>query len=289
MLADNVPALVLLSDGVSNIDLERLTGVARDAANGAARILAVGGQNSNPLWRNFTSGWSVRAKYRDAINELLPSEWQLPADFFNDDALMSSSEARDAAAYAYDAIVALGLLACEVAPSGPLPTDFGTLGWQNMTNMTDGLKFDGITGTVEFNRVGSRDKSTANFELQNELLIGGKFEREPLARYEFESDNFTWQGESQLFSFGQTGPVQNPQPLPPPVENKTPAWLLAVVGAAGAGILVIFVGVYFLRRQLLRAERRFSRGTIAKQKRTPEEPVLCFIGSASREAASPSS
>ena len=58
MLVDYVPALVLLSDGVRIIDLERLTGVARNAANGAVRILAVGAQNSNPLWRNFTSGWT---------------------------------------------------------------------------------------------------------------------------------------------------------------------------------------------------------------------------------------
>ena len=32
VLVDYVPALVLLSDGVSIIDLERLTGVARNAA-----------------------------------------------------------------------------------------------------------------------------------------------------------------------------------------------------------------------------------------------------------------
>jgi len=269
VLVETVPALVLLSDGVSIIDLEKLTGKARNAANGAARILAVGGQNSNPLWRNFTTDWtSTPASDRDAINELLPLEWQLPADFFNDGALMASSLARDAAAYAYDAIAALGLLACEVAPSGPLPTDFGTLGWQNMTNVTDGLRFNGTTGLVEFNEFGSRDKLTANFELHNELLdAGGKFEREPLARYDFATDHFDWydgskwydaNGHSLVYSFGQPGPVQNPQPASPTSDDKTPVWIWAAAGAAGAGILVIFVGVYFLRRQVLRAERRFG-------------------------------
>ena len=264
---ETVPALVLLSDGVSIIDLEKLTGKARNAANGAARILAVGGQNSNPLWRNFTTDWtSTPASDRDAINELLPLEWQLPADFFNDGALMASGLASDVASYAYDAIAALGLLACEVAPSGPLPTDFGTLGWQNMTNVTDGLRFNGTTGLVEFNEFGSRDKLTANFELHNELLdAGGKFVREPLARYEFESDHFDWydgskwydaNGHSLVYSFGQPGPVQNPQPASPTSDDKTPVWIWAAAGAAGAGILVIFVGVYFLRRQVLRAERR---------------------------------
>ena len=262
---DNVPALVLLGDAVLTSDLEKLTGVARNAADGAARILAVGGQNSNPLWRNFTSDWtSTPASDRDAINELLPLEWQLPVDFFEDAEPVNSDRARDIAAYAYDAIAALGLLACEVAPSGPLPTDFGTLGWQNMTNVTDGLRFHGTTGTIEFNRVGSRDKSTANFEVQNELLVGGKFEREPLARYNFATDHFDWydgsewydaNGHSLVYSFDQPGPVKNPQPLPTP-DDTTPAWIWAAAGAAGAGILVIFVGVYFLRRQLLRAERR---------------------------------
>jgi len=100
VLVDSVPALVLLGDGFLTSDLEKLTlgSEAREAANGAARILAVGGQSSNPLWQKFTSDWSARASYRDAINELLPPEWQLPADFFEDDQLVNSDRARDIAA-----------------------------------------------------------------------------------------------------------------------------------------------------------------------------------------------
>ena len=270
MLVDSVPALVLLGDGLLTSDLEKLTlgSEAREAANGAARILAVGGQSSNPLWQKFTSDWSARASYRDAINELLPPEWQLPADFFEDDQLVNSDRARDIAA-GYDAIAALGLLACEVAPSGPLPTDFGTLGWRNLTNVAEGLKFDGTTGIVEFNEVGSRDKLTANFQVQNELLDGGRFVRTPLASYDFEKDRFNWLDDGDVhrlvYSFGQQGPVLNPQPLPTP-DDKMRAWILVVAGAAGAGMLLIFVGVYLLRRQLLRAEREFgvSRGRIAR-------------------------
>ena len=84
---------------------------------GSARILSVGATSDNPRWGQLISDWSqTPASELDAINELLPPEWQLADDLFATTApIVTSDIARDQAAYAYDAIAALGLLASEFA------------------------------------------------------------------------------------------------------------------------------------------------------------------------------
>ena len=66
--------------------------------------------------------------------------------------------------FEYDAIAAIGLLACQVAPTGPLPEDFGTLVWEAKEKLT----FEGLSGTVRFDAIGNRGAGGA---LMNNLLL----------------------------------------------------------------------------------------------------------------------
>ena len=70
--------------------------------------------------------WSNRDT--DDYNHALPADWALPSDFFATES-GESGTMRVVGAFEFDAIAAIGLLACQVAPTGPLPSDFGTLIW----------------------------------------------------------------------------------------------------------------------------------------------------------------
>ena len=77
-------------------------------------------------------------------NGYLPAGWQLADDFFATEVATSSALVRDVGTFEYDAVIALGLMACAAVPEGPLPDGFGTLIWDQIAN----LSFDGLTGSV---------------------------------------------------------------------------------------------------------------------------------------------
>ena len=92
----------------------------------------------------------------------------------------------------YDAVAATALLACHVAPTGPLPDDFGTRMWEARQQ----VEFDGLSGHVKFDDVGNRDSSTANIELLNILLVsnGSNGSFASLQRARYLNDSWVWNG-----------------------------------------------------------------------------------------------
>ena len=128
---------------------------------GSLYVHSVGGQTAdNPRWANFTSTFS-RRNVSDYNAHL--GAWPLADGFFETFDAATDTILRDVGTYEYDAVVAMGLLACAVAPTGPLPADFGTLVWENRT----ALSFEGLTGRIEFDGAGNREASTANMYVGN--------------------------------------------------------------------------------------------------------------------------
>ena len=97
---------------------------------------------------------------------LSKADGDLP-DFFHTFDPHTSANLRDVGTFEYDAVIAAGLLACQVAPTGPLPADFGTQFFAAKESVT----FEGLSGRVEFDEVGNRNQSSANVQLLN-LLAG---------------------------------------------------------------------------------------------------------------------
>ena len=120
-----------------------------------------GGTDASPSFSSFVDNWPNRRP--NDYNDMLPAGWKLPADFFFTESATSGTM-RVVGSFEYDAIAAIGLLACQVAPTGPLPEDFGTLVWEAKEKLT----FEGLSGTVRFDAIGNRGAGGA---LMNNLLL----------------------------------------------------------------------------------------------------------------------
>ena len=185
------------ADGVSLSDARSFSPRAQEALHGSFQVLAVGGVAGNARWDAFVQSWADRsvADY----NRFLPPGWQLPDHFFS--AKEHFGLLSQIGAYEYDAVIALGLLACEVAPTGTLPASFGARLWEKK----DTLQFAGLTGNVRFTAdgIGNRDPDTANVQLRSWQLQdangggggGGSLGDKVLARY--EEGAWAWEGGSR--------------------------------------------------------------------------------------------
>ena len=206
---------------VVDVAFSKLNETARAALNGSLQIKAVGATDNNPQWAHFANERWPELQPGD-FNQFLPADWQIRDDFFRTVDPNTSAVLREGGTFAYDAVIAAGLLSCRVAPTGPLPASFGTQFWEAKQN----LSFDGLSGRVEFDEKG--DRSNPNVQLFN-LLDQGGFSEKYVAQ--FNNGTWVWEGGSRessgvIFNFGlKVEPpfdASPPPPLPPPLPPSPP-------------------------------------------------------------------
>jgi len=147
--------------------------------------------------------------------------------------------------------MAAGLLSCQAAPTGLLPSR-GTQFWESKHT----LSFEGLSGRVEFDEKG--DRSSANVHLFNVLLDQHGHSEKDIAR--FSNGTCIWEGGSRegsgvIYNFGKDEPpFEAPPPHAPP--PPPPLSLLIqgiVVGASVFGacfvLILLCFGVMRLRRK----------------------------------------
>ena len=187
------------------LDLDSVSSAAREVLHGSLTLRSIGGTTANPRWAAFAEeGW--RNLSAASFNRLLPENFQIDDSLFGPtfDA-HNSFFLRNLGTYEYDAMAAVGLLACEVAPEGALPDDFGTRLWEAATS--GGFEFEGLSGVVRFDEHGDRDKRTANIQLYNVLQAAdGSVSESLVASYDgTQSVAWAWEGGSM----GESGVVFN--------------------------------------------------------------------------------
>ncbi len=190
-----------ISDAVDDSTLDALTGDVRRAASGILQVIAVGGLDSSAQYGAYVADWKTRNF--TAYNAFLPAWWAFPPDFAN--VTTPTGETRNIGAFAYDAVAAAGIYACEIAPTGPVPAqaDFGNLFFKR--EFAGSARFTGLTGDVAFtgsgdNATGARDIQTSNFQMFSKKLPGttsGTYESIAVGTYK----SGTW-----LFESGSTRP-----------------------------------------------------------------------------------
>lgn len=136
------------------------------AVDGSVEVNAQGSDASRASYAAFLSGWTglVPADY----NHNLPSSHQIDAGFYT----RTVDAINDVAAYAFDAVAAIGLAACAGHPATDSPTLFAAL---------KALTFESITGTVAFTATGSRTFESSNFYLWNIRLSSRRAARRAAA------------------------------------------------------------------------------------------------------------
>jgi len=155
---------------IGDVPLQNPEAIA--ALDGSLQIQAAGASDTNPLWLAFADSFAARDPA--AYNAWLPASWQLDDDFFTSIDPLNSVEVRDIATFEYDAVVAAGLLACNIAPTGPLPAEgLGPSVWE----AKGGFTFDGLSGTVSFDDEGDRNVSSANIQLYNVIEVNAHVAR----------------------------------------------------------------------------------------------------------------
>ena len=239
--------------------------------HGAVQIKPTGALASNPRWAAFASqGWpSLSAS---VFNRLLPEPFHMNQSVFAPGA-SDSVYVRDVATYKYDAVAALGLLACQVAPTGSPPADFGTQLWKAATSAD--FEFEGLSGVVRFDERGDRDQLTANIQLYNVLQAAdganganGTHVEALVASYQGTREvPWLWQGGSMsasgvVFNGGADTP---PKDMAPASSSTSPFPFLIGFGCL-FGVLFVLVGVYLLAK--------YKKGKIAEAKRRKTEEDL---------------
>ena len=188
-----------ISDAVDDSTLDALTGDVRRAASGILQVIAVGGLDTSAQYGAYVADWKTRDF--TAYNAFLPAWWAFPPGFAN--ATSPTGETRNIGAFAYDAVAAAGIYACEIAPTGPVPAqaDFGNVFFKR-DFAAGSARFTGLTGDVAFtgsgdNATGSRDVQTANFQMFSKKLPGttsGTYESNAVGTY--KSGTWEFEGKS---------------------------------------------------------------------------------------------
>ena len=199
-----------------DVAFSELSETARAALNGSLQIKAVGSTDNNPQWAHFANERWPELQPGD-FNQFLPADWQIRDDFFRTVDPNTSAVLREGGTFAYDAVIAAGLLSSRVAPTRRLPPSFGTLFWEAKQN----LSFDGLSGRVEFDEKG--DRSNPNVQLFN-LLDQGGFSEKYVAQ--FNNGTWVWEGGSRessgvIYNFGLVEPPVEAPPAPPPPSEPS--------------------------------------------------------------------
>ena len=127
------------------------------------------------------------------IVKYLPDEWTIDSSYLASFDASNSGNIRDIGTYEYDAVAAAMLLACKVAPTGPLPATFGTDVW----NAKEELSFQGLSGNFRLDASGNRAVDTASFQMYNVLVDEAGAVTTPLrASYDQTSKSWIWEGGS---------------------------------------------------------------------------------------------
>ena len=242
------------------------------AIHGAVQIKPTGALASNPRWAAFAShGWpSLSAS---VFNRNLPEPFHMNQSVFAAGA-SDSVYVRDIATYQYDAVAAVGLLACQVAPTGAPPADFGTQLWTAATSDESKFEFEGLSGTVRFDERGDRDQLTANIQLFNIRMLqaadgaSGTHTAALVASYQGTREvPWLWQGGSMsasgvVFNGGADTP---PKDVAQASSSTSPFPFLIGFGCLVAALFVLF-GVYLFAK--------YKKGKIAEAKRRKMEEDL---------------
>ena len=266
-LGKSKPRLLILPEG---LDLGSLSRAAREVLHGSLALRSIGGTTANPRWASFASqGWYNLSA--PAFNPLLPEPFHLSQSLFGPTFDASNSYyLRNLGTYEYDAMAAVGLLACKVAATGVIDADFGTELWKAATSA--GFEFEGLSGVVRFDERGDRDQLTANIQLYNVLQAAdganGTHVAALVASYQGTREvPWLWQGGSMsasgvVFNGGADTP---PKDIAPASSSTSPFPFLIGFGCL-FGVLFVLVGVYLLAK--------YKKGKIAEAKRRKTEEDL---------------
>ena len=245
----------VIGDGLSPSDFDELSADARAALHGSLQIKAVGAVDDNPRWAAFADErWAGLRP--EQFNPVMPTAWQIQPDFFSSVDPRASAQLRDIGTFEYDAVMAAGLLACSVAPTGPLPADFGTQFWDAKESLT----FEGLSGRVEFDEIGNRKPSSANVQLLNILEGTQGFEMVGVAQ--FRDGAWMWNGGSAkssgvLYNGGvPDAPYEEPdaeEDLNKPDSSASLAWF---------GLLLLTILFCVLYRLTHRRHLKLREGTL---------------------------
>ena len=140
LIGGNLGSILVLADGISLSELAAVRPDAQAAVSGSISIVSTGGTADNTRWATYAaSGWPRLRPSQFASRIPVPDPFQTP-DYF-ETYNVENGITRDFGAFEYDAVAAVALLACHVAPTGPLPDDFGTQLWDARQQ----VEFDGLS------------------------------------------------------------------------------------------------------------------------------------------------
>eukprot|EP00966_Prymnesium_polylepis_P291899 6741537-Prymnesium_polylepis.1 len=233
------------ADGVTPAQIGGVDDKTKPSVHGSIRVLAVGGASHNARYQKFVNrDWPTFDHAR--MNAAWPEAFHVDDAFFSTFDAANSGTLRDIGAYEYDAVAAVGLLACKVAPYGPLPSDFGTRAWKLKSN----ISFDGLTGSNQFDALGNRHPLTGNYVLFNLLMVAdGSDGLTAQRRAQFENGTWVWEGGARQ----ESGLIYNGGATQPPQDNFAPtdnsgAVLGLATGLGGAVLTALALLIYQRRR-----------------------------------------
>ena len=266
-LGKSKPRLLVLPEA---LDLDSLSSAAREVLHGSLALRSIGGTTANERWAAFSQGWYNLSA--STFNPLLPAPFRFNESLFAPGFDASNSFfLRNLGTYEYDAMAAVGLLACQVAPSGALPADFGTRLWEAATSAE--FEFEGLSGVVRFDERGDRDQLTANIQLYNVLQAAdGNLSESLVASYDgTRAVPWVWEGGTMeasgvVFNGGFDTP---PKDLAPSSSSVTGIALviffLSLFGALFL-LLLVFLGVRYQKGKKAEAKRKKMEQELAKAK-----------------------
>ncbi|GMI34773.1 hypothetical protein TeGR_g10370, partial [Tetraparma gracilis] len=229
-------------------------------AEGWGRLTAMAGMTGHPSYDAFLSDWQNNfdedaelkeyaeslffdyaadsgsgAKHAEGKQGFWPEGTDLSIlqdNFFRD------NFPDDVASYAYDAVMAFGLGACDYVEAGGTFDDAGFDAAAYFQKITE-LSFESVSGLPYFLPSGSRDPASTNFVLENFKCPGGVCTSHRQATWKADTGfQDIVEGEPFVYADGTTTPPTDI--APPPAELD----LALVIGGAagGAVILALLIG-----------------------------------------------
>jgi ABC-type branched-subunit amino acid transport system substrate-binding protein len=216
----------MLSDGIWEDELVVLPKATQALASGMLKVMAAGGIDSNVRYKSYVRDWP--AFNFSTLDRFVAPWWSFPAL----GAKAPTDMTQHVGTFAYDAVVAAGLMACSVAPQGALPANWGSQAWTAKSS----LSFDGLTGRVEFDELGNRKIDTVNFEMYNMRLADGSATTTLVGAYDVEQKQ--WVLPARLVLNGDSSEPISDRPLPLH-DLRRPGAELRAAGRAMCAINVV--------------------------------------------------
>jgi ABC-type branched-subunit amino acid transport system substrate-binding protein len=192
----------MLSDGITEDTLLALPSATQGLASGMLKVVAAGGTDSNARFQAYLHDWA--AYNFSGLDRFVKPWWR----FGSLGASTPTDMTRHVGTYAYDAVVAAGMLACSVAPQGVLPAGWGTQAWAAKSS----LAFDGLSGRVAFDERGNRKITTVNFQMFSVRFAGGRANTTLAGTFDVEQS--LWDLPARLVLNGDSSEAISDRPLP---------------------------------------------------------------------------